>query len=275
MIIREGDDGAESQRQTGAMANLTGSRTLSAPQLTVDLDALAANVAVLRGRARGLVAVVKADAFGHGDVAAHLLAHGADWLGTTSLDHAVALRRTTGARTLAWLTSPTASFDDAVDAGVDVAVPSIAHLHAVAASAAAVGTPARVHLHIDLGMSRDGAPPESWPALADAAASLVTQGLVEPVGVMGHLSHAAQPDDPRNARALLAFEAEWRRHAGAKEEAIRVELGLSPARYYQLLGRLIDTVEALEHDPMLVKRLRRVRDARDEARLGRASHAAR
>jgi len=76
-------------------------------------------------------------------------------------------------------------------------------------------------------------------------------------------------------RALLAFEAEWRRHAGAKEEAIRVELGLSPARYYQLLGRLIDTVEALEHDPMLVKRLRRVRDARDEARLGRASHAAR
>jgi hypothetical protein len=76
-------------------------------------------------------------------------------------------------------------------------------------------------------------------------------------------------------RALLEFEAEWRRHAGAKEEAIRSELGLSPARYYQLLGRLIDTVEALEHDPMLVKRLRRVRDARDEARLARASQVGR
>lgn len=76
-------------------------------------------------------------------------------------------------------------------------------------------------------------------------------------------------------RALLEFEAEWRRHAGAKEEAIRSELGLSPARYYQLLGRLIDTVEALEHDPMLVKRLRRVRDARDAARVARASQAAR
>jgi hypothetical protein len=76
-------------------------------------------------------------------------------------------------------------------------------------------------------------------------------------------------------RALLEFEAEWRRHAGAKEEAIRSELGLSPARYYQLLGRLIDTVEALEHDPMLVKRLRRVRDARDEAREARASQAGR
>lgn len=72
-------------------------------------------------------------------------------------------------------------------------------------------------------------------------------------------------------RAMLDFEAEWRRHAGAKEEAIRAELGLSPARYYQLLGRLIDTSAALEHDPMLVKRLRRLRDARSEARPARGS----
>ena len=72
-------------------------------------------------------------------------------------------------------------------------------------------------------------------------------------------------------RAILTFEAEWRRHAGAKEEAIKAELGLSSARYYQLLGRLIDTGPALEHDPMLVKRLRRMRDARQQARLERAS----
>ncbi len=70
---------------------------------------------------------------------------------------------------------------------------------------------------------------------------------------------------------MLAFEAEWRRHAGAKEEAIRAELGLSPARYYQLLGRLIETSAALAHDPMLVKRLRRIRDAREQARRERAS----
>lgn len=61
-------------------------------------------------------------------------------------------------------------------------------------------------------------------------------------------------------RALLEFEARWARHAGAKEEAIRDQLGLSPSRYYQLLGRLIDTAEAQAHDPMLVKRLRRMRD---------------
>jgi len=68
-------------------------------------------------------------------------------------------------------------------------------------------------------------------------------------------------------RAILRFEGEWRRHIGAKEEAIRGGLGMSPARYYQLLGRLIDTAEAQEHDPMLVKRLRRLRDARVSARV--------
>lgn len=73
-------------------------------------------------------------------------------------------------------------------------------------------------------------------------------------------------------RAILDFEArwfaaQWRRHAGAKEEAIRAELGMPPARYYQLLGRLIETAEAQEHDPMLVKRLRRLRDERVRQRL--------
>lgn len=72
-------------------------------------------------------------------------------------------------------------------------------------------------------------------------------------------------------RAILDFEAHWRLHAGAKEEAIRAELALSPARYYQLLGRLIDTTEAQAYDPMLVKRLRRLRDARLRARTARAA----
>ena len=71
-------------------------------------------------------------------------------------------------------------------------------------------------------------------------------------------------------RALLDFEAEWRRHVGAKEEAIRADLGLSPARYYQLLGRLIDTTDAQEYDPMLVKRLRRMRVTRQRGRGARS-----
>ncbi|GAA1966530.1 DUF3263 domain-containing protein [Microbacterium deminutum] len=72
-------------------------------------------------------------------------------------------------------------------------------------------------------------------------------------------------------RAILSFEGEWFRHAGAKEEAIRAEMGMSPSRYYQLLGRLIETAEAQEHDAMLVKRLRRLRDVRLAARVTRAA----
>jgi hypothetical protein len=63
-------------------------------------------------------------------------------------------------------------------------------------------------------------------------------------------------------RAILALETVWPRHSGAKEEAIRAQLGMSAARYYQLLGRLVDSEVALEYDPMLVGRLRRIRDAR-------------
>jgi hypothetical protein len=71
--------------------------------------------------------------------------------------------------------------------------------------------------------------------------------------------------------AILAFEGEWFRHVGAKEEAIRSDLGISPARYYQLHGRLIDSTEAQQHDAMLVKRLRRMRDARLAGRAARAA----
>lgn len=70
--------------------------------------------------------------------------------------------------------------------------------------------------------------------------------------------------------AMLDFEAHRPVHDGAKEERIRRELGVTPARYYQLLGRLLDEPAALEHDPMLVNRLRRVRQARERTHQARA-----
>lgn len=70
-------------------------------------------------------------------------------------------------------------------------------------------------------------------------------------------------------RAILALETSWPRHGGAKEEIIRAQLGMSAARYYQLLGRLIESEAALEYDPMLVRRLRRIRDARSFQRSSR------
>lgn len=69
--------------------------------------------------------------------------------------------------------------------------------------------------------------------------------------------------------AILAFERQWWKHAGAKEDAIRELFGLSASQYYQTLNVLIDSQDALEHDPMLVKRLRRMRAARQRGRSGR------
>jgi len=80
----------------------------------------------------------------------------------------------------------------------------------------------------------------------------------------------AAPDGlTRREREILAFERQWWKHAGAKEQAVRDLFDLSTTRYYQLLNILLDKPEALAFDPMLVKRLRRLRAARQRARSAR------
>ncbi len=75
--------------------------------------------------------------------------------------------------------------------------------------------------------------------------------------------------------AILAFERQWWKYAGAKEDAVRELFSMSSTEYYQVLNSIIDRHEALEHDPMLVKRLRRMRASRQRGRAVRAweSHA--
>jgi len=70
-------------------------------------------------------------------------------------------------------------------------------------------------------------------------------------------------------REILAFERHWWKYAGAKEQAVRELFDMSATRYYQVLNALLDRPEALEADPMLVKRLRRLRAARQRARSAR------
>jgi len=78
-------------------------------------------------------------------------------------------------------------------------------------------------------------------------------------------------DSPLSERdqQMLALERQWWKYAGAKEQAIRELFDLSATHYYQLLNALIDTEAALAHDPMLVKRLRRLRTSRHRARTAR------
>ena len=70
-------------------------------------------------------------------------------------------------------------------------------------------------------------------------------------------------------RQILEFERQWWKYAGAKEQAIRELFDISATRYYQIINALIDNPDALAFDPMLVKRLRRMRAARQRARSAR------
>jgi hypothetical protein len=73
----------------------------------------------------------------------------------------------------------------------------------------------------------------------------------------------------RREREILAFERQWWKYAGAKEQAVKDLFDMSATRYYQVLNALIDREDALAYDPMLVKRLRRLRAARQRARSAR------
>jgi hypothetical protein len=89
----------------------------------------------------------------------------------------------------------------------------------------------------------------------------------------------AEPDRPSPSEAvsglsereleMLAFERQWWKYAGAKEQAIRERFSMSTTRYYQLLNRLLEKTEAMQADPMLVKRLRKTRAARQRNRAAR------
>lgn len=83
------------------------------------------------------------------------------------------------------------------------------------------------------------------------------------------LSPAEYEGLSRREREVLAFERQWWKYAGAKEQAIRELFDMSATRYYQVLNVLIDRPEALAADPMLIKRLRRLRSSRQRARAAR------
>ncbi|MFD6054448.1 alanine racemase [Agromyces sp. NPDC060279] len=172
-----------------------------ASELLVHHDAIRANVAHFAALTGGrLLAVVKADAFGHGhaEVARLALEAGAGWLGAASIDEALALRSAgLAAPVLSWLNPPGADFAGAVAAGVDLAVPSPVVLGEVSRAAVQAGRRARVHLHLDVGMARDGCPREGWSALCELARELQRQGAIQVVGVMGHLSCADVAGHPQ------------------------------------------------------------------------------
>jgi alanine racemase len=176
----------------------------------IDLPAITGNVAELRRRIPGpqLMAVVKADGYGHGMIPAARAAldGGAEWLGVVHVHEALALRRAgITARVLCLTGVPGAAHLEAVLEGIDLAVDSVPLLTEIAAAAGKGSRPARVHLKADTGMARGGATAAEWPALVAAARAAEAAGQVVIVGIWSHLACADLPGHPSIAAQVDRF----------------------------------------------------------------------
>ncbi|WP_218917392.1 alanine racemase [Luteipulveratus mongoliensis] len=169
--------------------------------VTIDLDAIASNVASLKERAgdAAVMAVVKGDAYGHGLVpsARAALRGGATWLGVAQMAEALELRAAgVDAPLLTWLHAPGVNFAPAVREGIDIGVPAVWEIEAVAQAARDEGRTARVQLKADTGLARNGAYGKDWDLLRDAAARLQAEGVIDVTGVFTHFAYADSPQHP-------------------------------------------------------------------------------
>lgn len=174
----------------------------------IDLAALSTNVRTLKAAvgAPEIMAVVKADAYGHGLVpcAQAAVEGGATWLATALLDEAIALRDAgVTARTLAWLHTVGDRFADCISRDIDIAVNGVRSVDEVASAARIAGRRARVHVKVDTGLSRNGV---TLDGLSDVIAALVRErDVIDTVGVMSHFAYADEPTNPTIARQAARF----------------------------------------------------------------------
>ncbi|MFJ8540946.1 alanine racemase [Streptomyces sp. NPDC093586] len=196
----------------------------------IDLAALRANVRALRERAPGaaLMAVVKADAYGHGAIpcARAAVAAGATWLGTATPQEALALRTEAGlpddVRIMCWLWTPGGPWREAVEAGLDVSVSGMWALAEVTAAARSAGRPARVQLKADTGLGRNGCQPGGdWEELVREALRAEAEGLVRVTGLWSHFACADEPGHPSIAAQLTLFREMT---AYAERQGVRPEV---------------------------------------------------
>ena len=183
---------------------------MSGLTVTVDYGAITRNARTLLDRAAGagLMAVVKADGYGHGliETGRAARAGGASWLGVAQPEEALALRAAgdTG-RVLAWLYGPDVPATALIAADVDLSVSSLANLRAVVAGAHAAGSRARVHLGVDTGLGREGVTLEDLTELLDALARESAAHTIEAVGIWSHFAWADAPGHPTIDDQAAAF----------------------------------------------------------------------
>jgi len=169
----------------------------------VDLNAIKSNVELLKKTSgTKLLAVVKADAYGHGiiPVAQAAISAGADYLGVALLEEAVTLREAgISAPILAWLVQPGSDFAQAIALDIDIAAASLKALSEISLASQQVQKKARVHLEVDTGMTRGGFLAE-WDQLGAAHVQ-----DIEIVGVFSHFARADEPAEKQNQDQMARF----------------------------------------------------------------------
>jgi alanine racemase len=172
----------------------------------IDLAAIAANVALLQERSGvPVMAVVKADAYGHGlvPVARAAVAAGAPWLGVALLEEALALREAeVSAPILAWLVPPGSDYITAVENEIDLAVPSMAIYEEILVAGAHTKKRPRIHIEADTGMTRGGFLEEWEPFLQRISE---TKDKIEVVGFFSHFARAEEPRELQNSVQVRRF----------------------------------------------------------------------
>jgi len=168
-------------------------------QAHINLQAIGRNVELLKKKSgTDLMAVVKADAYGHGliEVSKAALLAGADWLGVALLEEAITLRNAgITAPILAWLVPPGSDFQSAVTNNIDIAVSSIAAFKEIAPTKGK----ARIHIEVDTGMTRGGFLDE-WQEFLQSDFS-----AVEVIGFFSHFARADEPGEQQNREQFKCF----------------------------------------------------------------------
>jgi alanine racemase len=174
----------------------------------INLNAIESNLKFIKGKTKAQVlAVVKADAYGHGliPISKSAVEAGADWLGTALLEEAIALREN-GIQVpiLAWLTPCGEDFKSAINLNIDLSISSLEVLNEIIDAGSQLGKKSRLHLEIDTGMSRGGVG-DDWDKFVVEVSKLVKDNKIDLVGVWSHFARADEPSEKMNSQQLSIF----------------------------------------------------------------------
>ena len=207
---------------------------MSRASAEINLSAITQNFKSIKSRTTAdVLAVVKADAYGHGliPVSRALEDAGANWFGTALLEEAINLRNAGILKPIiSWLTPLGEDFKSAIDLDIDLGIPSIDLLNEVIKAASLTGKTARIHLEIDTGMSRGGVLSE-WDQLIKSVLVGVNLKQLKVIGIWSHFARADEPDELMNQEQLSLFEEKVNQAKAAGIDAQFIHIANSAALF--------------------------------------------